>query len=130
MVLVQKMHNLLIERFRFTLFFSRKRRSRRGQILDLATCRTIEGFLLLYTFSFAMFPFRPGSYVAFLACRIQFKQKIMKQIISLSIVSTAFDMAEMRRMNRALPYKCRRISVFCFTSPKKCGGVKQILIES
>ena len=33
---------------------------------------------------------------------MQFKQKIMKQIISLSIVSIAFDTAEMRRMNRAL----------------------------
>ena len=30
-----------------------------------------------------------------------FKQKIMKQIISLSIVPIAFDKAEMRRMNRA-----------------------------
>ena len=29
------------------------------------------------------------------------KQKIMKKIISLSIVSIAFDTAEMRRMNRA-----------------------------
>ena len=29
----------------------------------------------------------------------------MKQIISLSIVSIAFDTAEMRRMNRALVYK-------------------------
>ena len=47
---------------------------------------------------------RPGSYVAFLPCRMQFKQKIMKQIISLSIVSIAFDTAEMRRMNRALGY--------------------------
>ena len=44
---------------------------------------------------------RPGSYVAFLPCRMQFKPKIMKQIISLSIVSIAFDTAEMRRMNRA-----------------------------
>ena len=44
---------------------------------------------------------RPGSHVAFLPCRMQFKQKIMKQIISSSIVSIAFDMAEMRRMNRA-----------------------------
>ena len=33
---------------------------------------------------------------------MQFKQKIMRQIISLSIVSIAFDTAEMRRMNRAL----------------------------
>ena len=33
---------------------------------------------------------------------MQLKQKIMKQIISLSIVSIAFDTAEMRRMNRAL----------------------------
>ena len=45
--------------------------------------------------------FRPGSYVAFLPCRMQSKQKIMRQIISLSIVSIAFDTAEMRRMNRA-----------------------------
>ena len=45
---------------------------------------------------------RPGSYVAFLLCRMQFKQKIMKQIISLSIVSIALDTAEMRRMNRGL----------------------------
>ena len=45
---------------------------------------------------------RPGSYVAFLPCRMQLKQKIMKQIISLSIVSIVFDTAEMRRMNRAL----------------------------
>ena len=45
---------------------------------------------------------RPGSYVAFLPCRMQFKQKIMRQIISLSIVSIAFDTAEMRRINRAL----------------------------
>ena len=44
---------------------------------------------------------RPGSYIAFLPCRMQFKQKIMKQIISLSVVSIAFDTAEMRRMNRA-----------------------------
>ena len=44
---------------------------------------------------------RPGSYVVFLPCRMQFKQKVMKQIISLSIVSNAFDTAEMRRMNRA-----------------------------
>ena len=44
---------------------------------------------------------RPRSYVAFLPCRMQFKQLIMKQIISLSIVSIAFDTAEMRRMNRA-----------------------------
>ena len=47
---------------------------------------------------------RPGSYVAFLPCRMQFKQKIMRQIISLSIASIAFDTAEMRRMNRALHY--------------------------
>ena len=33
---------------------------------------------------------------------MQFKQKIIKQIISLSIVLNAFDTAEMRRMNRAL----------------------------
>ena len=45
---------------------------------------------------------RPGSYVAFLPCRMQFKQQLMKQIISLSIVSIAFDATEMRRMNRAL----------------------------
>ena len=45
---------------------------------------------------------RPRSYVAFLPCQMQFKQKIMKQIISLFIVSIAFDTAEMRRMNRAL----------------------------
>ena len=32
---------------------------------------------------------------------MQFKQKIMKQIISLSIASIAFDTAEMRRMNQA-----------------------------
>ena len=38
--------------------------------------------------------FRPGSYVAFLPCRMQFKQKIMKQIVSLSIVLIAFDTAE------------------------------------
>ena len=44
---------------------------------------------------------RPGSYIAFLPCRIQFEQNIMKQIISLSIVLIAFDTAEMRRMNRA-----------------------------
>ena len=44
---------------------------------------------------------RPGSYIAFLPCRMQFKQKIMKQIISLSMVSIAFDMAEMRHMNLA-----------------------------
>ena len=48
---------------------------------------------------------RPGSYVAFLPCRMQFKQKIMRQIISLSIVSIAFDTAEMRRMNRALNFR-------------------------
>ena len=47
-------------------------------------------------------PLGPGSYVAFLPCRMQFKQKIMRQIISLSIVSNGFDTAEMRRMNRAL----------------------------
>ena len=44
---------------------------------------------------------RPGSYLALLPCRMQFKQKIMKQIISLSIVLIAFDTAAMRRMNRA-----------------------------
>ena len=44
---------------------------------------------------------KPGSYVAFLPCRMQFKQKIMKQIISLSIVSITFDTAEMGRMNRS-----------------------------
>ena len=33
---------------------------------------------------------------------MQFKQKIIKQIISLSIVSIAFDTVEMRRKNRAL----------------------------
>ena len=46
--------------------------------------------------------FRPGSYVAFLPCRMQFKQKIMKQIILLSIVSIALDTAEIRHMNEAL----------------------------
>ena len=45
---------------------------------------------------------RPGSYAAFLPCRMRFKEKIMKQIISLSIVSIAFDTAEMRRMNRLM----------------------------
>ena len=45
---------------------------------------------------------RPGSYSRISArCRMQFKQKIMKQIISLSIVSIAFDTAEMQRMNQA-----------------------------
>ena len=39
--------------------------------------------------------------VRFLPCQMQFKQKITKQIISLSIVSIAFDTVEMRRMNRA-----------------------------
>ena len=43
---------------------------------------------------------RPGSYVAFMPCRMQFKQKIMKQIISLSIVSIAFDMAEMAHLKK------------------------------
>ena len=45
---------------------------------------------------------RPGSYLAFQPCRMQFKQKIMKQIISLSIVSIVFDAAEMRLMNQGL----------------------------
>ena len=47
------------------------------------------------------FILRPDLYIAFLPCRMQVKQKIMKQIISLSIVSVAFDTTEMRRMNRA-----------------------------
>ena len=42
---------------------------------------------------------------------MQFKQKIMKQIISLSIVSIAFDTAEMRRMNRDLGINKRGPSV-------------------
>ena len=46
--------------------------------------------------------FRPGSYVAFLLCRMQFKQKIMKQIILLPIVSIALNTAEIRHMNKAL----------------------------
>ena len=53
-----------------------------------------------------------GSYVACLLYRMQFKQKIKKQIISLSIVSIVFDTAEMRRMNRALivlKKMCRKI---------------------
>ena len=40
-------------------------------------------------------------------CRVECNSNnryIMKQIISLSIVSIAFDTAEMRRMNRALIY--------------------------
>ena len=45
---------------------------------------------------------RNVAYIAFLPCGMQFKQKIIKQISSLSFVSIAFDMAEMRRMNRAL----------------------------
>ena len=56
---------------------------------------------------------RPGSYVAFLPRRMQFKQKIMKQIISLSIVSNAFDSAEMRRMKRALAFIARAESNLC-----------------
>ena len=43
----------------------------------------------------SMLSVRPGSYVAFLPRRMQFKQKIMKQIISLSAVSFAFVAAEM-----------------------------------
>ena len=60
---------------------------------------------------------RPGSYIAFLPCRMQFKQKIMKQIISLSLVSIAFDTAEMRRMNRDEFFVYIFYSVFCCRFP-------------
>ena len=67
-------------------------------------CTGMKGYLLLHIFNMAAKHFRPDSYTAFLPCGMQFKQKIMKQIISLSIVSTAFDMAEMRSMNQTLQY--------------------------
>ena len=58
-----------------------------------------EAFFLLFVSMFNIFhsyPLRPGSYVSFLLCQMQFKQKMMGQIISLSVVSIAFDTAEMR----------------------------------
>ena len=67
---------------------------------------------------------RPGSHVAFLPCRMQFKQKIMKQIISSSIVSIAFETAEMRRMNRALLFQNKThicVKLGLFSGISSCG---------
>ena len=43
---------------------------------------------------------RPGSYVAFLPCRMQLRQKIMRWFALLSFVWITFHTAEMRRMRR------------------------------
>ena len=58
----------------------------------------------LHIFNMAAKHIRPGSYIAFLPCGMQFKQKIMKQIVSLFIVLIPFGIAEMRHMSRASQY--------------------------
>ena len=59
---------------------------------------------------------KPGSYLAFVLCWMQFKQKIMKQIFSMSVVS----IAEMRRMNRALENWKTLVSLERSLSPILC----------
>ena len=61
----------------------------------LMKIRLLQKILLIWWWSKARF-------ISAVSNAIQtFKQKIMKQIISLSIVPIVFDKAEMRRLNRA-----------------------------
>ena len=86
-------------------------------------------FITVHLF-FRDVPVKPGSYVAFLPCRMQFEQKVMKQIVSLSIVSIAFDTAEMRCMNRDFTLRMQTDFGLLLHAAKKMRRGETNLIES